>query len=973
MASILNDEVLISKQRPPQQSMDYAFLREEGLKHIQSLSSKLWTDHNIHDPGITALETIIYAITDLGLRTGKPVKDLLASKPGAASNEKDFFSAAEILPCSSVTVNDFRKILIDLPDIRNAWLFKSDESEQKFYLDETTKALSYVDNGDKIDVNGLYQVLLEFEEDATLGNLNNSIISRDMDLIVGGNPKTYTIQVAMPFWDEISPVWGTPVSLVSIALEIQDIITGSKLRPLSEDNDHDYFAVMDVTYNVALTDRIGVTVKIMTPVQDPLVELPVVEPAIESILQEIGIDSIIHEYNLKIIAANKLLETVKEYINDSRNLCEDFYAFKTSRTQEIAIHATLELASTTDVEQALGEMFYRIDKFLSPAIHFYSLEEMLARPGIAADEIFEGPLLKNGFIDDKDLEELKRADIIYTSDLVRIMVNADITAASFTNQVKDILAVKDLSISNFINNQKITADVKNCLKLTQTDIYKAKLSIDKSLIRVIKDSIETAYDMGQVLDIFKALKDKDKIKKEGLGSDIPIPTGTNLFTEVYYSLQNDFPRVYGIGEAGLAGTSSLQRKAQAKQLKGFLLFFEQLLANYLSQLAHVKDLFSINAGVNTTYFSQPLISVPDVSPLLKATYAASLPVLTGKLEGSSYGTNRRNIFLDHLVAQFGEDFTDFALLMYSKYGNAATAKLISNKSAFLKDYGLVSYNRARSFNYLGSRVEYFTITIVNAAGPLYGWSLRDEASNEQLIHAVPAADMDEINKVIAAVAGLGKYHSNYQIITTASGKRSLEIIDGSGVVVAKSSKEFNTDPEVETEISAIMYFLTDVWDTDNVPWLKRRICGLLGIEEYRQKNLFDAINEGFHIVENILLRPKVNDSVLGKSDRFLKIGLDGDGNIIEGKEDPYSFRLTFVFPDWPERFADADFRRYIEKIIQRETPAHILAEVYWVDVVKMEEFEIAFKAWLISNATEKDISVLTDVKNDFIDVLNTIL
>ena len=127
------------------------------------------------------------------------------------------------------------------------------------------------------------------------------------------------------------------------------------------------------------------------------------------------------------------------------------------------------------------------------------------------------------------------------------------------------------------------------------------------------------------------------------------------------------------------------------------------------------------------------------------------------------------------------------------------------------------------------------------------------------------------------------------------------------------------------------------------------------------------------MVENILLRPKINDSVLGKSDHFLKIGLDGDGNIIEGKEDPYSFRLTFVFPDWPERFADADFRRYIEKIIQRETPAHILAEVYWINVVKMEEFEIAFKAWLISNATEKDISVLTDVKNDFIDVLNTIL
>jgi hypothetical protein len=32
-----------------------------------------------------------------------------------------------------------------------------------------------------------------------------------------------------------------------------------------------------------------------------------------------------------------------------------------------------------------------------------------------------------------------------------------------------------------------------------------------------------------------------------------------------------------------------QRKAQAKQLKAYLLFFEQLLVNYLAQLANIKN------------------------------------------------------------------------------------------------------------------------------------------------------------------------------------------------------------------------------------------------------------------------------------------------------------------------------------------------------------------------------------------------
>ncbi len=49
----------------------------------------------------------------------------------------------------------------------------------------------------------------------------------------------------------------------------------------------------------------------------------------------------------------------------------------------------------------------------------------------------------------------------------------------------------------------------------------------------------------------------------------------------YVSIQNEFPVIYGIGPDGLPDGATLQRKAQALQLKGYLLFFDQLLANYL--------------------------------------------------------------------------------------------------------------------------------------------------------------------------------------------------------------------------------------------------------------------------------------------------------------------------------------------------------------------------------------------------------
>ena len=63
-------------------------LRDAGLEYVEAgQSSQLWTDHNTHDPGITMMEMLCYAITDLGNRTNCPVDPILPNevderKPG---------------------------------------------------------------------------------------------------------------------------------------------------------------------------------------------------------------------------------------------------------------------------------------------------------------------------------------------------------------------------------------------------------------------------------------------------------------------------------------------------------------------------------------------------------------------------------------------------------------------------------------------------------------------------------------------------------------------------------------------------------------------------------------------------------------------------------------------------------------------------------------------------------------------------
>jgi hypothetical protein len=53
-----------------------------------------------------------------------------------------------------------------------------------------------------------------------------------------------------------------------------------------------------------------------------------------------------------------------------------------------------------------------------------------------------------------------------------------------------------------------------------------------------------------------------------------------------------FPLTYGIGAAGLPQSAAPARRALAKQLKAYLMFYDQLLANQFAQLANVGKLFS---------------------------------------------------------------------------------------------------------------------------------------------------------------------------------------------------------------------------------------------------------------------------------------------------------------------------------------------------------------------------------------------
>ena len=109
------------------------------------------------------------------------------------------------------------------------------------------------------------------------------------------------------------------------------------------------------------------------------------------------------------------------------------------------------------------------------------------------------------------------------------------------------------------------------------------------------------------------------------------------------SLALDLPAVYGVGLAGLPAGASPERQQQARQLRNYLLFFDQLLANGQDQLAQ---------------------AIPRLSPVE--------PGATGSAAG------HRQALLAHLLQRFGED------LNLGGQPQAGAQTLVQARSDFLR-------------------------------------------------------------------------------------------------------------------------------------------------------------------------------------------------------------------------------------------------------------------------------------------------
>ena len=102
----------------------YSRLQKKTLEEVQRLSGKVWTDFNVHDPGVTLADIANYALTETSYKLGFDLADYLTGE-GENFNPKRFglFPPGEVYTTAPVTTEDYRRLFFShIPELENVWV-----------------------------------------------------------------------------------------------------------------------------------------------------------------------------------------------------------------------------------------------------------------------------------------------------------------------------------------------------------------------------------------------------------------------------------------------------------------------------------------------------------------------------------------------------------------------------------------------------------------------------------------------------------------------------------------------------------------------------------------------------------------------------------------------------------------------------------------------------------------------------------
>ncbi len=643
-----------------------------------------------------------------------------------------------------------------------------------------------------------------------------------------------------------------------------------------------------------------------------------------------------------------VVQQVRKVYANNRNLCEDLHEVRIVAQRRYSLHGRIELDGDRSPAEILAQIYYLSGRLVARGIEFFPYEELMAR-GVSLEQLFSGPLTAHGYIDEARLGQSEGT--VSCVDLFGLI-----------GRIEGVKYVDQLEFQDELGSRVDTLRVDDFLTGVPYLVYPAT---DEAIgVRLYKNGrphLVSFVAFSSELDRLRAERRSVKRGAADLETLSALPVGVPMAFAEYHSIQNDFPEVYGINAYGLPQSASRERKAQAKQFKAYLLFFEQILANALENLQQAGRLFSLDATLEQTYFSQTLNAdcVPDSEALYDvAGYERNKRVADVLATYDDYG-DRRNRVLDYLLGLHGEAFSQRSLRHFDHYlaGGDVEAELIRNKLGLLESLVPLSQRRAGAFDYLeAADGEGNRAMLARKIEILLGMRVARGGYSSSALH-------DRGLRLVEDSAMQWEYASDTTESRETAGwpreRPASERISGK-INDDRLFRDVSFLKEGKVSIPALRYGIhldhyrvtpgTAACDVllrhgEDSAWCRVATCPTFGEAEVLARDLRDfliqlnAQCERMLLVEHLLLRPRA------ARQHGIKVP---DGF--------YPFRLSVVFPAWTARCGDEKFRHLAEETVALNCPAHIHAECHWLDFEDMGEFERRHAAWLAAlRGAEADV------------------
>jgi len=632
--------------------------------------------------------------------------------------------------------------------------------------------------------------------------------------------------------------------------------------------------------------------------------------------------------------ADWVLRQVRKVYAGNRNLCEDLHEVRIVDQRRYTLHGRIELDGDRPPAEILAQIYYRCGRLVARGIEFFSHEEMMAR-GASLEQLFSGPLTNHGYIDEAHLGQSEGTVSIV--DLFGLI-----------GRIEGVKYVDQLEFQDEMGSRVDTLRVDDFLTAVPT---LATPDTDEAIgVRFYKSGRPHPVlfvALSSELDRLRAERRSVKRGAADLEALSALPVGVPMAFAEYHSIQHDFPEVYGINAYGLPQSASRERKAQAKQFKAYLLFFEQILANALENLQQAGRLFSLDAELEQTYFSQTLDAdcVPGVEALYDVPRHERNERVADVLATYDDHGDRRNRVLDYLLGLHGEAFSQRSLRHFEHYladGDVA-AELIRNKLKLLESLVPLSQRRAGAFDYLEvADGENNCAMLARKVGVLLAM---------RIAHGTrPTSALCDQGLLLVADSAMQWEHASGE---TAGLKTEGWLRDRPAGELDGEERLFREIGFLkEGKLSILVLHngirldhyrvapAADAFDVlfrhaEDSPWYRIATCLTHGKAEalaHDLRNFLIQLNaqcERMLLVEHLLLRPRA-----------------ARPPGIEIPDGFYPFRLSVVFPAWTARCSDEKFRHLAEETVALNCPAHLHAECHWLSYEDMCEFERRHVAWL---------------------------